>query len=69
MDLRDKNGVTQIVFDPEKNRDIHRMAHELKNEYCVAVVGTVEPRPEGTVNSKLSTGGDRSGGTNNRNFS
>ena len=56
MDLRDKHGVTQIVFDPEKNRDAHKKAHQLKNEYCVRVQGKVSPRPEGTVNPKLPTG-------------
>jgi aspartyl-tRNA synthetase len=56
MDLRDKHGVTQIVFDPEKNREVHKQAHELKNEFCVKVKGKVSPRPEGTVNPKIPTG-------------
>ena len=56
MDLRDKYGVTQIVFDPEKNREVHKKAHELKNEYCVKIIGKVELRPEGTVNPKIPTG-------------
>ena len=56
MDLRDSHGVTQIVFDPEKNREAHLAAHELRNEYCVKINGKVAPRPEGTVNPNLSTG-------------
>jgi aspartyl-tRNA synthetase len=56
MDLRDKHGVTQIVFDPEKNREVHKQAHELKNEFCIKVQGKVSPRPEGTVNPKIPTG-------------
>ena len=56
MDLRDKHGLTQIVFDPEKNRSAHEKAHELRNEYCVKVKGTVSRRPEGTVNPKIGTG-------------
>lgn len=56
MDARDKHGVTQVVFDPEKNKEAHRKAHELKNEYCVKVEGKVSLRPEGTVNLKIPTG-------------
>jgi aspartyl-tRNA synthetase len=56
MDLRDKYGITQIVFDPEKNKASHELAHTLRNEYCVRVSGTVAARPEGTVNPKLPTG-------------
>ncbi|MBD3426300.1 MAG: aspartate--tRNA ligase [Candidatus Omnitrophica bacterium] len=56
MDLRDKHGRTQIVFDPEKNKEAHVKAHQLRNEYCVKVKGKVSPRPEGTVNPKIATG-------------
>jgi aspartyl-tRNA synthetase len=56
MDVRDKHGATQVVFDPDKNRDAHKEAHELKNECCVKVAGRVSKRPEGTVNPKISTG-------------
>jgi len=56
MDLRDKQGITQIVFDPEKNKEAHEKAHELKNEYCVKIVGKVSKRPEGTINPKIPTG-------------
>ena len=56
MDLRDKHGITQIVFDPEKNKENHKKAHELRSEYCVKITGIVGARPEGTVNPKLVTG-------------
>ena len=56
MDLRDKHGITQIVFDPEKNRDAHSLAHTLRNEFCVKIEGTVSGRPEGTINEKIPTG-------------
>jgi aspartyl-tRNA synthetase len=56
MDVRDKHGVTQIVFDPKKNREVHEKAHQLRNEYCVKITGKVSMRPEGTVNTKIKTG-------------
>ena len=57
VDIRDAYGLTQLVFDPEKNREIHRKAHELKSEYVIQVKGVVRERPQGTVNAKLPTGG------------
>jgi aspartyl-tRNA synthetase len=56
MDLRDTHGITQIVFDPEKNKDPHAKAHDIRNEFCVKVTGKVSMRPEGTVNPNISTG-------------
>jgi aspartyl-tRNA synthetase len=56
VDLRDREGIAQIVFDPELNRDAHQKAETIRNEYVVAVWGKVAPRPEGTVNSNLKTG-------------
>jgi aspartyl-tRNA synthetase len=56
MDLRDKHGITQIVFDPEKNKENHEKAHTLRSEFCVQIKGIVSPRPEGTINEKLNTG-------------
>jgi aspartyl-tRNA synthetase len=56
IDLRDKHGITQVVFDPEKNKEAHDKAHELRSEYCVKVEGEVSLRPEGTINPKLPTG-------------
>jgi len=56
MDLRDKHGITQIVFDPKKNAEIHKEAHRLRNEYCVRIDGTVFARPPGTINLNITTG-------------
>ncbi|MDP8298619.1 MAG: aspartate--tRNA ligase [Candidatus Tantalella remota] len=56
IDLRDKHGITQVVFDPEKNKEAHDKAHKLRSEYCVKIEGEVTLRPEGTVNPKLPTG-------------
>ena len=56
IDLRDRYGITQVVFDPKENRELHTKAHQLKSEYVIQVKGKVRPRPEGTENKKLSTG-------------
>ncbi|MBU4376209.1 MAG: aspartate--tRNA ligase [Candidatus Omnitrophica bacterium] len=56
IDLRDRDGMTQIVFNPEKNKEMHTESRKLRSEYVVAVKGIVEPRPKGTENNKLKTG-------------
>jgi len=56
IDLRDREGITQIVFNPEKNKALHAESRRLRTEYVIAVKGPVEPRPEGTENTKLKTG-------------
>lgn len=56
VDLRDRWGLTQIVFNPQEDSALHHQAKELKPEYCIAVSGTVAPRPQGTENSKMTTG-------------
>jgi aspartyl-tRNA synthetase len=56
IDLRDREGITQIVFDPQAGEDSHRRAHVLRNEWVVAVEGIVSPRLPGQENSKLPTG-------------
>lgn len=56
VDLRDREGIAQVVFDPEVNADAHRRAEGVRNEFVLAVRGTVAPRPEGTVNPTLKTG-------------
>ncbi len=56
VDLRDREGLAQIVFDPEKNLDAHKKAETVRNEYVIAIKGTVSPRPAGTVNPNLKTG-------------
>lgn len=56
VDLRDREGITQAVFNPEFNEEIHKKAHVIRNEFVLAVRGTVVLRPEGMINPKLKTG-------------
>lgn len=56
IDLRDRRGVTQVVFNPEKGKNAHETAHHLRSEYVISVKGTVSPRPAGTENINLPTG-------------
>jgi aspartyl-tRNA synthetase len=56
IDLRDRYGLTQVVVNPERSPDAHRLASELRPEFVVEVEGEVVPRPEGTVNAHLPTG-------------
>jgi aspartyl-tRNA synthetase len=56
VDLRDREGLAQVVFDPEVCREAHARAEHIRNEYVVAIRGKVIPRPEGTVNATLPTG-------------
>jgi aspartyl-tRNA synthetase len=56
IDLRDREGITQVVFNPELAPDIHAAANGLRNEYVIQVVGKVSKRPQGTENSRLPTG-------------
>ena len=56
IDLRDRYGITQVVFNPEKNKALHELAGKLRNEFVISAQGLVELRPEGTINKELSTG-------------
>jgi aspartyl-tRNA synthetase len=56
IDLRDRYGLTQIVFNPEVSQEAHRGAHALRGEFVVAVTGTVALRPAESVNPRLPTG-------------
>jgi aspartyl-tRNA synthetase len=56
VDLRDREGLAQVVFDPDRNADAHKRAELIRNEYVVAIKGKVIHRPEGTVNPSLKTG-------------
>lgn len=56
IDLRDRTGLVQVVFDPQSGPETFAVAEQLRSEYVVAVKGTVRPRPEGTVNPELDTG-------------
>jgi len=56
IDIRDRYGLTQIVFDSEENATLHTIADRLRNEYIIAVTGTVAVRPEESKNPHLPTG-------------
>ena len=56
VDLRDRAGITQVVFNAEDAPDAHAKAKELRNEYVIAVIGDVIARAENTRNPKLATG-------------
>ena len=56
VDLRDRWGLTQVVFNPEHNPISHSKAENLRSEYVIAVKGEVIPRPEGMSNLEISTG-------------
>jgi len=56
IDLRDREGLTQVVFSPEYNKKAHEEAHVLRSEYVLAIKGKVRKRPEGMENPKLTTG-------------
>jgi len=56
IDLRDRYGLTQIVFNPEVTLGTHEIAGTLRNEFVISVSGLVRERPEGTKNPKLATG-------------
>jgi aspartyl-tRNA synthetase len=56
VDLRDRHGITQVVFNPDVAETVHAKAHIIRSEFVLAVRGTVDSRPEGMVNPKLQTG-------------
>jgi len=56
VDLRDREGITQVVFNPTVDTEVHAKAHAIRNEYVLAVSGRVDHRPEGMTNPSLKTG-------------
>jgi aspartyl-tRNA synthetase len=56
IDLRDRSGIVQIVFNPEIDPEIHKRAHKIRNEYVLHVTGEVNKRPPETENSTIKTG-------------
>ena len=56
IDLRDRWGLTQVVFNPEINAEVHAKAHGIRSEWVLAIRGIVEGRPDGMRNPKLPTG-------------
>ena len=56
VDLRDRTGVTQIVFNHELNAAVHAKAEALRNEFVIAAIGTVKRRDADTINPNIPTG-------------
>lgn len=56
IDLRDKWGITQVVFSPEHSAELHAQADTLRNEWVIAVEGVVRPRPGDMINPNRATG-------------
>lgn len=56
LDLRDREGVIQLVVNPAKSKEAHKKATELRPEDVIEATGTVKKRPEGTLNKELKSG-------------
>ena len=56
VDVRDRTGVTQVVFNKERDPAVHEKASQLRNEYVVAVIGKIKQRTADTINKNIPTG-------------
>ncbi|UXH44288.1 aspartate--tRNA ligase [Rossellomorea vietnamensis] len=56
IDLRDREGIVQVVFNPDLSEEALSLAEKIRNEYVLSITGTVVARGEGTVNPNLKTG-------------
>jgi aspartyl-tRNA synthetase len=56
VDLRDASGIVQVTINPEDHPELTSVARGLRDEFCISVLGSVRPRPDGTVNPDLATG-------------
>ena len=56
IDLRDRWGVTQVVFNSAENAELHKKAKEIRPEFVIQIKGLVSKRPEGTINKRIPTG-------------
>ncbi len=56
IDIRDRYGLTQVVFIPKESGEAYKLAQDLRSEFVIKIKGTVNNRPKGTVNPKLPTG-------------
>ncbi len=54
--LRDRYGITQVVFEPDTNKDAYELAKKLRSEFVISIEGNVRKRPEDAVNKELETG-------------
>jgi aspartyl-tRNA synthetase len=55
IDLRDREGIVQVVCDPDR-AEMFKVAEDVRNEFCLKIVGKVRARPEGTVNANITSG-------------
>ncbi len=55
IDMRDRYGLTQVVFDPEDDADSHELANTFRSEFVIQIEGTVRSRPEGQENKNMTT--------------
>jgi aspartyl-tRNA synthetase len=56
IDVRDKSGLIQLVFDPSDNAEAHKVADSVRDEFVLVATGKIRPRGEGLVNPRLKTG-------------
>ncbi len=56
IDLRDREGLVQLVFNPETQPEVHKLARTVRHEWVIAANGVVQPRGQGMANPKLPTG-------------
>ena len=56
IDLRDRYGITQVVFEPSFDKEAHQLASKLRSEFVISVEGMVRKRPPETDNPKIPTG-------------
>ncbi|MDZ4153308.1 OB-fold nucleic acid binding domain-containing protein, partial [Methylicorpusculum sp.] len=56
VDLRDRSGLVQLVFNPTTCPEVHKAAHVLRSEFVIAVRGILTPRAPGMINSDMPTG-------------
>ena len=56
VDLRDRTGIMQVVFNHELNASVHQKAEALRNEFVIAAIGTVRRRDADTINPNIPTG-------------
>jgi len=56
VDLRDRTGTAQVVFNPDHHKECHEAAHRLRTEFVIGVKGVVRERPDGMVNTQIPTG-------------
>ena len=56
INMRDRYGITQVVFEPAHNTDVHNLAKKIRNEFVISIEGKVRKRPEGMENKQMPTG-------------